>query len=182
MTHTIHGRTKKDLFHGLQSLLETKPFSKITVREISDISGVHRNTFYSHFYNKDELLATFLEEQITNSPTYTLERVLETPFTCIYDAYNQLEKVFKRQSDDPIFLKTVTSAFLSPLQKEPQVEIDHYLQLGKFSGILWWLNQPEIHLDMLKDHTLLDNIFKNEKLPENFRNNPDYFSNTIKRH
>lgn len=42
-------RTKKDISNAFWQLLEEKPYSKITVKDIVDRCQVNRNTFYYHF-------------------------------------------------------------------------------------------------------------------------------------
>ena len=41
--------TKKAIKDTFISLLKTKPFNQITVKDIVDECGVNRNTFYYHY-------------------------------------------------------------------------------------------------------------------------------------
>ena len=54
-------KTKKALTSSLYALLEIEPFSSITVHKICENAGIHRTTFYKHFYDKYELLVYLLE-------------------------------------------------------------------------------------------------------------------------
>lgn len=61
-------KTKKNLYEGLLILLKDKPFEEVKVSDICQISLVNRSTFYDHFTDKYELLASFLhdlENQLT---------------------------------------------------------------------------------------------------------------------
>ncbi len=49
-------RTYKLLLDALATLIEEKPFEKITVTDICDKAMVHRTTFYKHFEDKYHLL------------------------------------------------------------------------------------------------------------------------------
>ena len=48
--------TKNIIIDAFWDLLDQKPFSKITVKEIADRCQINRNTFYYHFHDIPELL------------------------------------------------------------------------------------------------------------------------------
>lgn len=48
-------RTKLLLSNSLISLMQNRPYNKISVNDICDNAMVHRATFYNHFYDKDDL-------------------------------------------------------------------------------------------------------------------------------
>ena len=49
-------KTEKKLVHAMLELMKKKPFEKIHVNEICELSRVHRTTFYKYFSDKYELL------------------------------------------------------------------------------------------------------------------------------
>ncbi len=55
--------TKKALAASLKKLMEKKPLSKISVREIIEDCGVNRKTFYYHFQDIFELVKWMFEEE-----------------------------------------------------------------------------------------------------------------------
>ena len=55
-------RTHKLLADALLTLMNQKPFEKITVRDICDTAMIHRSTFYTHFTDKYALLQYCLGE------------------------------------------------------------------------------------------------------------------------
>ncbi len=54
-------RTRKGLFAALQALLLQRPYTEITVSDICEQADVGRATFYLHYKDKDDLLASNLE-------------------------------------------------------------------------------------------------------------------------
>lgn len=55
-------KTLKLLHEALMSLVREKPYDKIVVKEILDRANVGRSTFYTHFKDKDELLASGMHD------------------------------------------------------------------------------------------------------------------------
>lgn len=49
-------RTKNAIVDAFWQLLEEKPYSKITVKDIVDRCQINRNTFYYHYHDIPELL------------------------------------------------------------------------------------------------------------------------------
>lgn len=62
-------KTKKNLYVALIKLMEDKSFENIKVSDICSISLTNRSTFYDHFNDKYELLASLIHD---------LEQELET--------------------------------------------------------------------------------------------------------
>lgn len=55
-------KTQKLLHDALMSLVREKPYDEIVVKEILDRANVGRSTFYTHFKDKDELLASGMHD------------------------------------------------------------------------------------------------------------------------
>ena len=55
--------TKKALAASLKKLMESRPLSKITVRDIIEDCGVNRKTFYYHFQDIYDLVKWMFEEE-----------------------------------------------------------------------------------------------------------------------
>jgi AcrR family transcriptional regulator len=55
----------QDLLHAaLASLIHEKAYDSISVKEILDRANVGRSTFYMHFVDKDELLASVIRDML----------------------------------------------------------------------------------------------------------------------
>lgn len=51
------------LAESLKKLIQKKSFSNVTVRELTESCGLHRNTFYYHFEDINDLLKWTLEQE-----------------------------------------------------------------------------------------------------------------------
>ena len=54
--------TKSDLAAALKKMMEIKPIEKITIKDLVEICGVNRQTFYYHFDDVYDLLEWIFEE------------------------------------------------------------------------------------------------------------------------
>ncbi len=59
-------RTRKWLQEALLSLMLEKPFTRISIAEITDQAQVSRPTFYLHYRNKEEVLEDYLDSMYKN--------------------------------------------------------------------------------------------------------------------
>lgn len=60
-------KTRKLLRESLASLVREKSYDRIAVKEILDRANVGRSTFYTHFRDKDELLASVILEMLSSA-------------------------------------------------------------------------------------------------------------------
>ena len=56
-------RTKQEIKEALVKILEKKPFNKIIVKDLTDVCGISRNTFYYHYHDVYEVLEDIFEEE-----------------------------------------------------------------------------------------------------------------------
>ena len=71
--------TKDALASALRQMMKVKPIDRITVKDIVEICGVNRQTFYYHFDDVDDLLEWVFEDDA--------ERVL--PKEVVYDRWRE---------------------------------------------------------------------------------------------
>src|SRR5215467_11613467 len=57
-------KTQALLHEALGTLIREKPYDEIVLKEILDRANVGRSTFYTHFRDKDELLASGIHEML----------------------------------------------------------------------------------------------------------------------
>ena len=63
-------RTKKALLDALHSLISEKDYDSIVVKEILDRADVGRSAFYTHFSDKDDLLAHGIQDIVGGLPAW----------------------------------------------------------------------------------------------------------------
>ena len=81
-------KTQNLLYNTLLELLKSSPFEEIKVSDICDKALINRSTFYAHYSDKYELLASYIDDlknafsleleknkNITNSKEYYLEMI-----------------------------------------------------------------------------------------------------------
>lgn len=60
----MSNRTEKAIQRAFKKLLLNKAFSKITVQDIADESGINRNTFYYHYQDIPTMLKTLVKDDL----------------------------------------------------------------------------------------------------------------------
>jgi AcrR family transcriptional regulator len=67
-------RTQHLVSAALMELLAEKSYDAITIQELLDKAGIGRTTFYTHYFDKEDVLASIAEQQLE-----TLSRQLAQP-------------------------------------------------------------------------------------------------------
>ena len=156
-------KTQRATFDALISLLEHKPYSKITVQEIIDAANIGRSTFYSHFETKDELLralcADVFEHVFSDHPakerTHDFsddEQTIENEITHILyhlqDDRDSVRRLLSRESEGLFmsYLKDyVAIAFGErshhPLPSVPEEYLANHLACSFAETVRWWMKQ-----------------------------------------
>ena len=67
-------RTRQLLSSALMGLLSEKRYEAITVQDILDRAGIGRSTFYTHYFDKDDLHASMMEQMIERMNQQLFER------------------------------------------------------------------------------------------------------------
>ena len=76
--------TRQTIKDSFLTLLEEKPFSKITVTEICRISEINRGTFYLHYYDIDDVLDDLLNDVITDTSSILDHVLCSEKIGCTY--------------------------------------------------------------------------------------------------
>lgn len=73
-------RTKKYLTNALLDLMKTTPFSKISVKDITDKAMLSRTAFYSHYNSKEDILYERAAELYVNQIRISLNAQNKTQY------------------------------------------------------------------------------------------------------
>lgn len=82
---------------SLKSLMQTRPFDKITIKMITDASGVIRPTFYNYFCDKYEVLeCIFIDDIVEKVQALFDQRMFNEGIKMIFVAMKNDEKFYRR--------------------------------------------------------------------------------------
>ena len=70
MRNRMSKQNKEKILKSFFKLLEEKPYSEITIVDISIDESVSRKTFYRLFKNKENLLNTYIDQLLNDWVTY----------------------------------------------------------------------------------------------------------------
>ena len=146
------------LQEALLSLIETKPFDRITVDDIVDKAGIGRSTFYRHFETKEALIDEIASAEIERlvDLTFPLLSAVDSRPTCFalasyVDAHRSLWSILLTGGASAImrdtFIKLASARAPTSLKGfAPILPIE----LGVVGGVgatieilAWWLRQPD---------------------------------------
>lgn len=124
----VTAQTRQNLTGAFWSLYKQKRIEKITVREITQLAGYNRGTFYEYFldvYDVLEQLEKSIMPQIPDMPPMELPAIAGTPgmpfpveaFMKLYETYNEYYTVLLGDNGDSAFMGKIKMAML-PKQKE----------------------------------------------------------------
>ncbi len=149
-------RTQQLLGTALVELMLEKKYESITVQDIIDHADVGRSTFYAHYLDKEDLLATQFERigqqvELTAEGKYVLLPILEV-FRHAQEQYRLFSALFRGRSADLIFkvmhehldeyleieLQQKLGEQLSPI---PLPIVAHYTTGAFLTLLKWWLEK-----------------------------------------
>ena len=139
-------------------LLEERPLSRITVKDITDDCGINRNSFYYHFHDIPQLMEKIVLDQ-TNSlieaypDISSLEECVDVAFHFIVEnrrsvnhIYYSLDREVFEQYLMRICEHTVTAWFHKAYEGIPYDEKERelklrFIQYELFGACIDWMNQ-----------------------------------------
>lgn len=104
-------RTRRLLMDSLLELMGEMPYSKISVANICQHSGVARPTFYLHFHSKDDLLSGYIERMFLQFYAEIEQHLTATPNVDPLIA----EIMFRQWSENARFAKLLVEADVEAL-------------------------------------------------------------------
>ncbi len=98
--------TRRTIRDALMELLNTKPYSKITVTEICRKAEINRGTFYIHYYDADDVLDDILQQSFSDVSGAIDHVLCPKKETCTYPF---CQKVQENDALRPLFLDDTIS-------------------------------------------------------------------------
>jgi AcrR family transcriptional regulator len=88
--------TDEIFYEALKAKMKEKPLDKITVTELSDYTGINRQTFYYHFADVEDLTAKMFQHELTQAMKNTpFKGNMEEAFMSIFKyAYENKNMIF----------------------------------------------------------------------------------------
>ncbi len=111
-------RTHKAIRAALESMILTKEFNGITVKELAEIAGINRKTFYLHYDSLDDLFCE-LEDEIVDEfaqsrhvrATESKESVTRDFFRVLFHQPELHKRLICSPSYFPVFRRVQTKLF-----------------------------------------------------------------------
>lgn len=156
-------KTKRNLRQSLIELMKTKPFEKITIREICDYADVNRNTFYYHYDCTqallDEILSTLFDEikDAVDGITNISEGIWK--ICAVYQKNGELMRILlvehtnisfcqKLVKFSTPFVDIAVSDFNKDISDAKKEMISNYIVSGTLAIFYTWLKQDkEMEID-----------------------------------
>lgn len=152
-------KTQDALRLAISSLIEEKPYEKITVKNIVDRANVARSSFYAHFRDKDDLLLSGFKMIGINSSEDLFEETENTGYPNFAivlfrgsEQWKSLSRTFLTQKAGTVashhirnllivqtreWIKRHSAANASPADTEAIV---HYLASALLGLLTWWVS------------------------------------------
>ncbi len=186
----ITDQTRENLIGAFWSLYCQKKIDHISIKEITDIAGYHRSTFYEYFVDiydvlnqlEEELLAKMKAEVIRSLSIETKNNLAQI-VADLYETQDEYLHVLLGEHGDPHFAKKMKAEMGSALKRrfglsENEIHTSYIIEFGLsaiISTITYWYqnnkNLPSNELVVLVRSMLINGVFpmvqKYSTLPAN---------------
>lgn len=161
--------TEKALADALKELMITRSINKITVKEVTDVCGVTRRTFYNHFNDTYELLGWIYEHEVIEeldkyynlnewrkAMKIILQYTIENKEICI-NTFNSLVREYLEGFLYNIFskvLKSIVNVITKDMNVDESIKeesIRFYTLAVVEEFILWLKNDLKENPDLILD-------------------------------
>ena len=152
-------RTHHLVSSAFTELLVEKPYDAILVQDILDRAGIGRTTFYAHYFDKEDLLDSIIEQilsMFTQQLAHATARQRVVPslelFEHIYQSPNQhFRALMRSRAGEPLWeaLQTVLCQAIEPAlctlcaeKRSPSIPlsvVSQYLAGAFLTLLKWWV-------------------------------------------
>lgn len=162
-------KTKNRLAEALKKLMEKEPLDTISVKRLTDMCNINRQTFYYHFRNLYDLLTwIFLNEEIIRSDSGELEEAIISVFVYVKQNFNLIQNSFNSAAKDLLteflfngFYNINMRAILDIdkthiLVKREQQFLARFYGAGYANTLLAWVNGdlPYEEYELINEYTV----------------------------
>jgi AcrR family transcriptional regulator len=176
-------RTSRLVSSAFAELLVEKPYDEILVQDILDRADIGRTTFYAHYFDKEDVLDSMIEQQLsmfTHQIAHSAARQQVVPslelFEHIYQSPHQhLRALMRSRAGEPLWeaLQTALSraieSALSTLCAEkrspsiPLPVVSEYLAGAFLTLFKWWvaasMPYPPEQMETIFQHLALPGVW-----------------------
>ena len=149
------GFTRQIILHTLTELMNEKPLSKITVKDIVERCGVNRNTFYYHFRDIPDAVEAMVREELMIHLYRSIQRDVFADYLD-HAAERVVEELINRAVGD------------FEMDQEDRHLISRYYKCVFVGVILDWLRH-DMDYDILSDMHKLEYIYE-KSLESQYKN------------
>ncbi len=163
----ITEQTKANLRTAFWQLYTEKPLDKISIKEITDLAGYNRGTFYLYYKDvydifsqiEDELLQKIkdvLDESLATNETFDLSQQMGILLE-LMQTHSHYATVLLSDRGDPRFVSRLKELILPLLNRyfiSPEGHDDYQMALlsefylsGLLAAVQYWLSNPKLPLD-----------------------------------
>lgn len=155
--------TKRELMKSFLELIEEKPISKISVKDITTHCGVNRNTFYYHFQDVPTLIEAIVQEDteqiISENPKIeSIEQCLDVATSLIlkrkkmvYHIYHSTERAIFEQYLWQICEIVISSYYNSAFTDVPISDFDKAIINNYYKGLFFGLSMMALEHGLEED-------------------------------
>lgn len=173
-------RTYRLVSSAFAELVEEKPYDKILVQDILDRAGIGRTTFYAHYFDKEDVLNTIVEQELealTHQIAHATARQRIIPslelFEHAYHSENQQFRVLMRSRASEFLWEALHVALCRAIEpalqtlcaerRSPPIPlpvVSQYLASTFLTLLKWW-----VEADMPYPPEQMEAIFQQLALP-----------------
>jgi AcrR family transcriptional regulator len=173
-------RTSRLVSSAFAELLVEKPYDEILVQDILDRADIGRTTFYAHYFDKEDVLNSMIEEQLSMfthqiAQTTARQRVMPSLelFEHIYHSQNQHFRALMRgRAGEPLWeaMQTALCRAIEPAlctlcaeKRSPPIPVpvvSQYLAGAFLTLLKWWVEASMPYPPQQMEH-----IFQQLALP-----------------
>ena len=144
-------RTRESLHQALIALMLEVPFDSITVQHVLDRANVGRSTFYTHFRDKEDLLASGVDNLRVHLSMQSARDDVIGFSRAMFEHAHEYRKVYRvlvgtpvwpriRQSIQDMLADLIRRAYKPRKSKVPPELFVHYVTSTFVSVLTWWLD------------------------------------------